>query len=171
MKIVVDTEASGPCPMKGDVISIGAVVVEPGLARGFRSPDMRPMFDAYNDGAYKSIDMTRAEHLAAPASYDEGFALFGAWIEGLGCPAAERITLVSDNPAFDWQWINFGFHITLGRNPFGHSARRIGDMWAGLKGRENDHSSWKRLRKTSHTHDPLDDAMGNAEAYLQMWDR
>ena len=170
MKIVVDTEASGPCPMYGDVISIGAVIVEPGLSRVFRSPNMRPIFDKYNEGAYASIGMTREEHLASPATIIEGFELFNDWLvknqEG-----DERMTLLSDNPAFDWQWINFGFHHAMGRNPLGHSARRIGDMWAGLKGRENDHSSWKRLRKTRHSHDPLDDAMGNAEAYLAIWDQ
>ncbi len=171
MKIIVDTEASGPCIMKGDVISIGAVVAEKDLARGFRTPNMRPMFDEYNESAYKSIGMTREEHLAAPASYLEGFTLFMGWIDGLGCPVGERLTLISDNPAFDWQWVNFGFHTTLGHNPFGHSARRIGDMWAGLRGKENDQSSWKRLRKTTHTHDPLDDAMGNAEAYLRIWEK
>jgi hypothetical protein len=28
--------------------------------------------------------------------------------------------------------------------------------------------SFKHLRKTQHTHDPLDDAIGNAEALLTM---
>lgn len=168
MLIIVDTEASGPCPMFGDVISIGAVVAEPGFTRTFRSPNMRPMFDKYSQSAYDSIGMTREEHLSAPASYEEGFTLFGEWIDGL---SVNRPTCTSDNPAFDWQWVNFGFHLVLGRNPFGHSARRIGDMHSGLVGNIRDHSSWKRLRVTKHTHDPVDDAMGNAEALLKMWER
>jgi hypothetical protein len=28
-------------------------------------------------------------------------------------------------------------------------------------------ASWKKYRKTSHTHNPVDDAMGNAEAILE----
>jgi len=167
MLISIDTEASGPCPTLGDVISIGAVVVEQGLARTFRSPNMRPMFEAYSEGAYKSINMTREQHLAAPASYEEVFTSFADWLDSL---KLGRPVMVSDNPAFDWQWINFGFHTVLGRNPLGHSARRIGDMWAGLRGNQKDHSSWKRLRKTKHTHDPLDDALGNAEALLSIWE-
>lgn len=166
MKIIVDTEASGPCPMFGDVISIGAVVVEAGLKRTFLTPNMLPMFDKYSPDAYRSIGMTREEHLAATITVEDGFRLFNDWLTSLG---DGRLTLVSDNPAFDWQWINFGFHHTLGRNPFGFSARRIGDMWAGLRKKENDHSSWKKLRDTRHTHNPLDDAMGNAEAYLKIW--
>jgi len=30
------------------------------------------------------------------------------------------------------------------------------------------YSRWKHLRKTSHTHHPVDDAKGNAEALLKM---
>lgn len=166
MKIVVDCEASGPCPLFGDVLSIGAVVIEPGLGREFRSPNMRPIFDQYSEDAYRSINLTREEHLSYQHSVEEGFTLFYDWLKTLG---DDRLTLISDNPAFDWQWINFGFHYTLGKNPFGFSARRIGDMWAGLKNRENDSRSWKKYRKTPHTHDPLDDARGNAEAYMRIW--
>jgi hypothetical protein len=166
MKISVDTEASGPCPTLGDLISFGAVVIEPGLERTFRSPDMRPTCDAFQEGAYRSIGLTREEHLAYTATVEDGFRLFDEWLSGL---RGNRYTLVTDNPAFDWQWINWGFHTYLGRNPFGHSARRIGDMAAGLSGKVNDHSSWKRLRRTRHTHDPLDDAKGNAEAFLALW--
>ena len=34
---------------------------------------------------------------------------------------------MSDNPAYDFQWINYGFRHALGTNPFGHSGRRISD--------------------------------------------
>jgi hypothetical protein len=152
--------------MFGDIISLGAVVIEPSLDRTFRSPDMRPIFDEYSQDAYASIGYDRDKHLNAAASLEEGFAQFHNWLASLG---DERHTLVSDNPAFDWQWINFGFHYTLGKNPLGFSARRIGDMWAGMRNRENDARSWKKYRKTRHTHDPLDDALGNAEAYLKIW--
>ena len=114
----------------GDVIQIGAVVVEPGLSRTFCTPVMLPMFDAYNQGAYDSIGMTREEHLLGEITVEEGFSRMRDWVSSLGDP---KPVLVSDNPAFDWQWINFGF--------------------------------------TRHTHHPLDDAMGNAEALLRIWDR
>lgn len=167
MKIVIDCEASGPCPTFGDVISFAAVVIEPTLQRTFRSPNMKPTCDAYTVGAYRSIGITREEHLAYTASVKDGFQLFRTWLTGL---ADSRIVMVSDNPAFDWQWINWGFfHAGFDRNPMGHSARRIGDMWAGKTNKEHNTSSWKKLRDTKHTHDPLDDALGNAEAYLKIW--
>ena len=79
-----------------------------------------------------------------------------------------RLIFVSDNPAYDWQWINFYFWKYLGRNPFGHSARRIGDFYAGLVGDFTAASKWKKLRVTKHDHNPVNDAMGNVEAFARM---
>ena len=75
---------------------------------------------------------------------------------------------VSDNPAYDWQWINYHFHYNIGTNPFGHSARRIGDFYAGLVGDFKKASQWKKLRITKHDHNPVNDAMGNVEAFERM---
>lgn len=90
----------------------------------------------------------------------ENFRLFEAWLHQFG-----DVKFVSDNPAYDWQFINYYFHYFLTRNPFGHSARRIGDYYAGLVGNFRAKQNWKRLRVTKHTHHPVDDAMGNVEAF------
>jgi hypothetical protein len=79
-----------------------------------------------------------------------------------------RPVFASDNLAFDWQWINYYFHAYLGRNPFGWSGRRIGDLYCGMV--KDGYAQWKHLRRTSHDHDPLHDARGNAEALLAMID-
>ena len=79
-----------------------------------------------------------------------------------------RPIFVSDNPAYDWPGVNFMLLRHLGGNPFGWSARRIGDYYAGLVGDWNRQSDWKRLRITQHTHHPVDDAMGNLEAWERM---
>ena len=89
---------------------------------------------------------------------------FEAWLNGY----KGRPVFVSDNPAYDWQWINYHFHHALGRNPFGHSARRISDFYAGLCGDFRKTQEWKRLRVTKHDHDPVHDAMGNAEAFKRI---
>jgi len=91
---------------------------------------------------------------------------FKDWLEKV-CKD-QRPIFVSDNPAFDWQWINYHFHKELGYNPFGWSARRIGDYYAGLMGNFHETQRWKRLRITKHTHNPVDDAMGNAEAFKRI---
>lgn len=168
--ISIDCEASGPCPGLGDVLSFGAVIVEPGFKHTYRSLDMKPIHSAFDPGAYAAIGITRAEHEAYSHTVHDGFMAFSNWIRSVG-GYQDRMTMVSDNPAFDWQWINWGFQFCLGSNPLGFSARRIGDLWAGMNRKPNDHSSWKRLRRTPHTHDPLDDAMGNAEALIEILNR
>ncbi len=79
----------------------------------------------------------------------------------------ERAVFVSDNPAFDWQHINWALWNRVGANPFGHSARRIGDYYAGTKGNWKETQGWKRFRVTPHDHNPVNDARGNCEA---MWE-
>ncbi len=80
-----------------------------------------------------------------------------------------RPIFISDNPAFDWQWINWYFHTYLGKNPFGFSGRRIGDLYCGMKLDTGLNNEWKGLfRKTKHDHNPVNDAIGNAEALLAM---
>jgi len=95
----------------------------------------------------------------------ETFEAFEKWLQE---HAPSGAVFVSDNPAYDWQWINFYFWKHLGRNPFGHSARRIGDFYAGLVGDFHKSNQWKRLRVTKHDHNPVNDAMGNAEAFERL---
>jgi len=102
---------------------------------------------------------------------------FNQWLHSLSTGAMPakwdrgrpwRWTLVSDNPAFDWQWINDAFLRCFGHNPFGFSARRIGDFYAGLANDFSKATDWKSLRVTKHDHNPVNDAMGNCEAFERM---
>ncbi len=74
--------------------------------------------------------------------------------------------LIADNNGYDASWINYYFLRFLGHNPFGWSSRRIGDLYCGMM--KDTWAGWKELRITKHTHHPVDDAMGNAEALLKM---
>lgn len=94
----------------------------------------------------------------------ETFAHFADWLTQF----SGQPVFVSDNPAYDWQWINFYFWKHTGGNPFGQSARRIGDFYAGLVGNFYRYGDWKRLRRTKHDHNPVNDAMGNVEAFERM---
>ena len=96
----------------------------------------------------------------------ETFAEFERWLHAMA--NGRRLIFVSDNPAFDFQWINFYFWKYSGGNPFGHSARRIGDFFAGLKKNFDAQSDWKKWRVTRHDHNPVYDAMGNVEAFKRM---
>lgn len=99
--------------------------------------------------------------------HESVFQDFGKWlttlINGVGRPI-----FISDNPAYDWQFINYYFHKFLGANPFGHSARRISDYYAGLRGDFSKTQEWKGLRRTNHDHHPVHDALGNLEAFCEI---
>lgn len=80
-----------------------------------------------------------------------------------------RPLFVSDNNGFDWQFVNWYFWRFTSANPFGHSSSNLGSLYKGLV--KDTRANFKHLRKTRHTHDPVDDAKGNAEAMLAMQDK
>ena len=97
------------------------------------------------------------------ANVDEAEEQFADWVAEVG---GGRPMFISDNNGFDWQFINWYFHHFLGNNPFGHSSTNLGSLYKGVV--KDMFSSFKHLRKTEHTHHPVDDARGNAEALLQI---
>ena len=148
------------------MIAIGAVVLgrEGDKNHGFHST-LCPISPDYVQGALDVCGFTREDTMNFTYAV-EAINKFSQWLEKES--NNERLVFVSDNPAFDWQFVNYYFHKYQGANPFGHSARRIGDFAAGLARDWPRQSKWKQLRKTKHTHNPLDDARGNAEALSEL---
>ena len=109
---------------------------------------------------------TRKEFYGAPgcAESDVLWHNFQTWLHQFN----GRLVFVTDNVAYDWQFINYYFHKWIGINPFGHSARRIGDFAAGLRRDFYAKQDWKRLRRTKHDHHPVHDALGNVEAFERL---
>ena len=160
---VVDVEADGPCPGLFSMVCFGAVKVSAELQTTFYG-QTRPITDDYRLDALKISGFSREEHLEFPDPA-ETMEAFAKWVE---TESKGRPIFMSDNPAFDWQFINYYFHKYLGHNPFGYSARRIGDLYCGLQ--KDFFAGWKHLRKTTHDHHPVNDAKGNAEALLALAD-
>jgi hypothetical protein len=162
MNIVIDVEADGPCPPLYSMVSIGAVVVDDKLDKTFYA-EFAPISDDWIPDALAISNISRETHLTYPDSLI-GMTALKIWLDNLG---DDYHVMWTDNPAFDCQWINYYGHKYLGHNPFGHSARRIGDVYCGMKMDMKKNKEWKKkYRKTAHTHNPVDDAMGNAEALL-----
>lgn len=159
---VVDIEADGQIPHKYSMVCFGAVKVHEDLSDTFYGTT-KPISDLFVPEALAISGFSREQHLKF-ADPKETMELFREWIEATN--AAGRPIFFSDNLAFDWQWINYYFHYYLGSNPFGFSGRRIGDIYCGMQ--KDAYTKWKHLRTTKHTHNPVDDAMGNAEALLKM---
>ena len=122
--IVVDVEADGPIPHKYSMVCFGAVIVEPSLTKTFYG-QTSPTSTEWVPDALVVSGFSREDHMAFrdPKQVMEEF---DQWIKSnsVGHPI-----FISDNPAFDWQWINYYFHMYLGKNPFGFSGRRIGDLY------------------------------------------
>jgi hypothetical protein len=161
--IMVDIEADGPIPGEFSMVSLGAIVVEPSLQRTFYG-QLKPISERWIPEALAVSGYSREETLAFddPATVMEGFA---RWI---GESSDGRPLFISDNNGFDWQFVNYYFHRFFGSNPFGHSSLNLGSLYKGLA--RDMFASFKHLRTTTHTHHPVDDARGNAEALLRLRD-
>lgn len=164
--ISVDVEADGPCPGLYSMVSFGAVVIDPRLDKTFYG-QTAPISDKYIPQALAVSGHTREEHEAFPKPEIE-IARFHTWLDALQAQnkGDRGLVFISDNPAFDWQFINYYLHRYVGKNLFGFSAKRIGDLCAGMEESVYLGNKWKQFRKTRHTHHPVDDAMGVAEGVL-----
>jgi hypothetical protein len=161
---VVDIESDGPIPGDYSMIEFGAVLVERGLNRTFHRK-LAPISERWVPAALAVSGRSREQVVAEGADPQTAMAEFEAWVKEV---ATGRPVFVSDNNGFDWMFVCWYFHHFLGQNPFGFSSRRIGDLYCGME--RNAYAQWKHLRRTRHTHNPVDDARGNAEALLHMRD-
>jgi hypothetical protein len=153
--IFVDVEATGLTPATGIMTEFGAVHEKTGNSFHGILAEAEP--DPENPA--KPV-VTGEIYDAKPVMQS-----FVNWLEQFG---KERPVFVSDNVAYDWMWVAFYLDRELGVNPFGHSGRRISDFWAGLQHNWGETQSWKRFRKTKHDHNPVNDAMGNVEAFQEI---
>ena len=168
--IVVDVEALGAVPGMYPMTEFAAVMVTPnedGLRKTFWSGLIKPEPFVWRDEeVLKLLNLTPdilIEREMTGKTPLEAMAAFSEWLKGLSHMG--KPVFWSDNNGFDFPFINYYFHYYYGENPFGWSSRRISDLYCGMKG--SLHARWKHLRQTAHTHNSVDDAMGNAEA---LWD-
>jgi hypothetical protein len=142
-------------------VCFGAVLVRDGLDRTFYGR-LRPISDRWVPEALAVSGFTREETLGFddPRTVMDAFA---AWLKESG---KGRPLFVSDNNGFDWQFVNWYFWHFTGANPFGHSSTNLGSLYKGMM--RDTFQSFKHLRQTAHTHHPVDDARGNAEALIEM---
>lgn len=164
---VIDVEATGPIPGDYSMIEIGIVKLDKKLSKTFYSK-LEPLDHAgFDPGALKSIGadidtvkryredpkkvMMSAESFIMKNTMQGTFPVF-----------------FSDNNGFDWMFSHWYFVHFLERDPFGHTSRNIADLYRGQQCHFK--ANFKKLRETKHTHNPVDDAKGNAEALIKIVD-
>ena len=157
--IMVDVESDGPIPGDYSMVSFGAIVVESSLSRTFYG-QLKPISEKWIPEALAVSGHSRDETLA----FDDPKTVMQSFADWIAENSKDRPLFISDNNGFDWQFINWYFHHFLGNNPFGYSSTNLGSLYKGLV--KDTYKSFKHLRKTAHTHHPVDDAKGNAEALL-----
>lgn len=165
LNLSLDVEADGPCSGLYSMLSFGLVRVED-LSDTFYAT-IRPISDKYDPVAMAVGGFTREEAM----QFEPAEAVMGRlkeWVEQRA--DGQRAVIWSDNPAFDWQFLNYYCHAFLGGNPFGHSARRIGDLYAGWQKSPQKSRDWRKWRGEPHTHNALNDARGNARALARIFD-
>lgn len=159
--IMVDVEADGPAPGLYSMIEVGAVVVREGLKDTFYGK-LKPISQQFVPAALAVVGRTREE----TEKFDNPHLVmseFESWVKKV---TNGRPMFVSDNNGFDWQFVNYYFWRFHTQNPFGHSSTNMGSLYKGMV--KDFRVNFKHLRQTKHTHNPVDDAMGNAEALLKM---
>lgn len=167
--ISVDVEASGPFPPTFSMLTIGACVVRKPEATFYA--ELKPISEQVVAEAIRVVGKP-LEHFTKNG-HDPNIVMveFEEWIQsvsGGGTPV-----FVGFNAAFDWAFVNWYFHIYLGRNAFGVSPLDIKAYFMGLKG-----SSWEDTRSSRipdafkgtavQTHNALDDAKSQAQMFEKM---
>lgn len=157
--IMIDVESDGPIPGDYSMISFGGVLVDEQLDKTFYGK-LRPIWDKYIPEALAISGHTREETL----SFDDPKMVMDKFAEWVKTICNDRPIFISDNNGFDWMFICWYFHHFTNSNPFGHSSQNLGSLYKGVV--RDTFKNFKHLRKTKHTHHPVDDAKGNAEALL-----
>jgi hypothetical protein len=153
---MIDVETDGPIPGDFSMISFGAVLVNEGLDQTFYG-----RLEMGSGGTRGEWSLARRDDgVQRSEASDAGFRRVGERAK------QGTSTLHQRQQRVRLQFINWYFwHFTDG-NPFGHTSTNLGSLYKGLV--QDTFQSFKHLRKTAHTHHPVDDAKGNAEALLEM---
>jgi hypothetical protein len=165
-KFIVDVESDGPCPGLYSMVSFGCVKFEKKTALNttFYSGIIQPISDVWVPEALAISGISREQHENESSRPIDVMVNFRDWLRKHNTDRSPQF--FSDNNGFDWQFINYYFHVFSDGNPFGFSSQNIGSLY---KGQMRDmRKNFKHLRKTKHTHNPVDDAKGNAEAMQTM---
>lgn len=159
--IMVDVETDGAIPYDYSMLSLGAVVVEKGLHRTFYA-EICPISDKFVPEALAVSGFTREQTLA----FEKPLKVMQDFVVWVLENAKGKPFFISDNNGFDWMFVCWYLHHFLGRNLFGHSSTNLGSLYKGMV--KDTFQNFKHLRKRAHTHNALDDALGNAEVLLYL---
>lgn len=161
---IVDVETDGPIPGDYSMVSVGAVAIgnDGNLKEEFYG-QLKPISDKWVPEALVVSGHSREQCLT---EFDDPKVVMERFTQWIRSTTKGRPMFASDNNGFDWMFVCWYFHHFTDHNPFGFSSTNIGSLYKGLVG--SVYENFKHLRRTKHSHHPVDDARGNAEALLHM---
>ena len=161
----IDVEANGRIPGKHSMTEFGIVKVDKeGLFNKTFHGKLAPMFDDYIPDCL-AISGKTFEETKGWGDPKEVMKEAAAWV--LENNTDHRPKFYSDNNGYDFMWWHWYCMWFLEEDPFGHSSNNIKNIYNGLI--KDTFKNHKKLRKTRHSHHPVDDAKGNAEALYYMY--
>ena len=164
--IMVDIESDGPIPGDYSMVSFGAVLIDPqGKLNKTFYAQLKPISDKWIPEALAVSGHTREDTLKFEDP-KQAMERFAEWIQqnSIGKPM-----FISDNNGFDFMFTCWYFHHFTGNCPFGWSSTNLQSLYKGIV--KDFRKNCKHLRDTKHTHNPVDDAKGNCEAFLKIVSR
>jgi len=168
--IVVDVEASGPCPSQYSLLSVGACTVDRPRKTFYveLQPDKAGVMPEAMVVNGLSLERLAAEGLEAKSA----MPLFAEWVAE-AVSDNDRAVFTAFNAPFDWMFVNDYFCRYLGHNPFGHAALDIKAYYMGLHGVRWEETSHRFVgdryaQKMELTHHALHDAIDEAELFEAM---
>lgn len=168
--VSVDIETSGPVPGIFSLLSIGACFISDPSKSIYL--ELCPDSLKHDPEAVAVTGLDLKELKNTGLSPKEAMLKLKKWLDQ-ECPAEHTIVFVGLNTPFDWSFINYHFHKSIGFNPFGFTAIDIKSYYMGVSA-----CSWKET-KSSHmkirfntqrtpSHNALDDALFQAELFSLM---
>lgn len=170
--VSVDVEAAGPVPGKYSLLSIGACAVY-NPERVFSSL-LKPLNQDADPEALKVSKFTLDQLERDGVQPEEAMLAFEAWLKELAPDENDMIVFVGLNAPFDWSFINYYFHVFLGRNPFGFTALDLKAYYMGVTGcawtetGSSRISKWVKAKRKPD-HDAVHDAQFQAELFTSVW--
>jgi hypothetical protein len=156
--VMVDVESDGPIPGDYSMTEIGMVVVEPSLKHTFHGK-LKPISDKWDPEFLAISGRSREEVLKFPFAEKTMKDIYDWLISFDFSPM-----FIADNNGFDYMFTHWYFYHFIGKSPFGHSSSNLNSLFKGIK--KEFRASFKKYRRTIHDHNPVNDALGNAEALL-----
>ncbi len=167
--ISVDIETAGPVPGEYSMVSLGACLVDNPTEQFYI--ELKPINDNSIPEALKVSGLTFEQLTATGINPAEAMSSFQNWVQRV--TDNQRAVFVGFNASFDWSFVNWYFHVFLGKNPFGISALDIKSYYMGLSGclwQETTSSQLPLSFQPSHrqSHNALDDAIAQAEIFKKL---